>query len=466
MKKNDKKTSRRKFIKSSALLGSLMFLPSCATSRVMGANGRMSLAIIGVGGVGGQAIRNLSNAPEADIVAACDVDDMRAAKNYNLMSQIDNFRSAARFKDYRVMLDKMGRDIDGVIISTPDHMHYPISAWCMARGKHTFCQKPLARTVWECREMARLAKKYGVFTQMGNQGHTGEGWRALKEWYDCGLLGKVEEIFMWTSRPARFWKQGIDVKYPKGDEKIPDTLDYKLWLGVAPDQPYSKAFVPHDWRGVKNFGCGAIGDMGCHFMDVPYSAFGLGFPSAVSAQTDPFNDYSWPYSSTLEYEFNSPKGKNGKIYLHWYDGYRKPKSIRGIEKSFIDDPRNTDVQVIVCEKEVVVTDEYGTRLMIHPRSRMAELKKAGAFPQPTLERSVAPRNAHLEFVKMSLAGREPNGNFAYASTFTEMALLGMVAMTQGGKKIEYDASTMSFKGNKDADRYLCSLYEYRKGFIE
>ena len=467
MKKSiSKKTTRRNFIKASALFGGALILPSCATKRVKGANDRFSVALIGVGGIGIQAINNLKNAPEADIVAGCDVDDDRSARNYKVLSQIERFKNIPRYRDYRVMLDKMGDDIDGVIVSTPDHMHYPISAWCMAQGKHTFCQKPLARTVWECREMARLAKKYGVYTQMGNQGHTSDGWRSLKEWYDSGLLGKIEEIFIWTSRPARFWKQGIDVKYPKGDEKIPNTLDYDLWLGVAPYQPYSKAFVPHDWRGVRNFGCGAIGDMGCHFMDVPYSAFDLGFPCAVSAQTDPFNDYSWPYSSTLEYEFNSPKGKNGKIYLHWYDGYRKPEHIRGIDDAFLKDKRNADVTVIVCEKETVVTDEYGRRLRVYPNKRMIELKKANAFPEKTIERSVSPMNAQLEFVKMCLASKEPNANFGYASTFTEMALLGMVAMTQGGKKIEYDASKMSFKGNKDADRYLTSLYDYRKGFIE
>lgn len=463
MNKKTKET-RRDFLKTSALFGGMMFLPSCATSRVKGANDRMSLALIGVGGIGGQAINNLKDVPEADIVAGCDVDDLRSAGNYKWLDSIERFRGGIpRFADYRVLLDKMGKDIDGVIVSTPDHMHYPISSWAMARGKHTFCQKPLARTMWECREMARLAKKYGVYTQMGNQGHTIDGWRKLREWYDAGILGQVEEVVIWTSRPARFWKQGIDTKYPKGDEKVPDTLNYNLWLGVAPYQPYSKAFVPHDWRGVRNFGAGAIGDMGCHFMDIPNSAFELGYPTAVSADTDPANDYSWPYSATLEYEFDNKRGKNGKIYMHWYDGYRKPKSVRGIDEKFIKE--TSDAMVFVCEKETVVCDEYGQRMRIYSRDRMKELTKANAFPKPTIERSVAPGNAHKEFVLNSLAGKQPGSNFEFSGPFSEMTLIGMVAMTQGGKKIYYDPKTMTFKGNKDADRYVRSLYKYREGFI-
>ncbi len=460
---NDKnRLTRRNFIKASAIFGGAMILPSCATKRTFGANGRLRVALIGVGGIGIQAIRNLRNSPETDIVAACDVDDARSAKNYSTLSEIDRWKNFRRFRDFRVMLDKMDGEIDAVMVGTPDHMHYPISAWAMSMGTHTFCQKPLARTIWECREMDRLAKKYGVFTQMGNQGHTSDGWRSIREWYDSGLLGKVEDIYMWTDRPAAFWKQGVDVRKPSG-EPVPSTLDYDLWLGVAPYQPYSKTFVPHDWRGVKSYGCGAIGDMGCHFMDVPYSAFDLGFPSKVSADTDAYNDYSWPYSTTLEYEFDNPRGKNGKIKLHWYDGYRKPKSIRGVDNKFIKSEANCTV--IVCEKETVITNEYGTRLWIYPKERMVELKKANAFPEKTIERSVSPVNAHLEFVKHCLQGKNPPANFAYAAPFTQMALLGMVAMTQRGTPIKFDPEAMACPGTPEADKYLTSLYEYRKEFL-
>lgn len=464
MKNAKSSVSRRGFLKSASLFGGIMFLPSCATSRVKGANDKFNVALIGVGGIGIQAIGNLTKTDDAQIVAGCDVDDVRAAPRYKTLAEKIK-RDVPRFKDYRVLLDKMDKDIDGVIISTADHMHYPIAAWSMARGKHTFCQKPLARTIWECREMKRLANKYGVCTQMGNQGHSSEGWRTIREWYEAGILGKVEEIFTWTTRPARFWKQGIDVTRPTQSEKIPDTLDYNLWLGVAPQQPYSSKFIPHDWRGVKDFGCGAIGDMACHFMDVPYSAFDLGYPSKVSAQTEPQNDYSWPYASTIEYEFDNPRGKNGKIYYHWFDGYRKPKHIRSIPQSFIDAKQNGDRTVIVCEKETIVANEYGNFFMIYPRERMIELKKSNALPAPTIERSVSPMNAHLEFVKMIKAGKSPNANFNYAAPFTEMALLGLVAMTQNGKPITFDPVSMTCPGNPDATRHISSLYEYRPGFI-
>ncbi len=457
------KTTRREFLKASALFGGMMFLPSCATNRVKGANGRMSIALIGVGGIGGYATECLRDVHQADIIAGCDVDDAQSAKNYNVLSKIQRFGNISKFKDYRVMLDKIGNDIDGVIISTPDHMHYPISSWCMERGIHTFCQKPLARTIWECREMDRLAKKYGVYTQMGNQGHTANGWRELREWYDAGILGKVEEVYIWTSRPARYWKQGKDVTRPQVNKKIPSTLDYDLWLGVAPNQPYSESFIPSGWRGIRDFGTGAIGDMGCHFMDASYSAFELEYPVSVVAQTDEFNDYSWPYSSTLKYEFASKFGKNGKIYMHWYDGYRKPKYVKGLDSKFINS--RGDAMIFVCEKETVITDEYCRRLTLASRDRMIELTKAKAFPTPTLERSVSPMNAHKEFVLMTLDGRKPHSNFSYSSKFTEMALIGMIAMTQNGKQLRYNPETMTFKDNKDADKYVRSLYEYRKEFI-
>ena len=448
--------NRRGFMKSAAAAGGLMLLPSWSAGKQVGPNSKLNIALVGVGGIGGMAIGQLLPCKQANIVALCDVDDARAAKNYKAFPA-----SMPRFRDYRVMLDKMDKQIDAVVVSTPDHMHYPIAAWAIAKGKHVFCQKPLTRTIWEAEELKRLAKEAGVITQMGNQGHTNEGWRLIKEWYDAGILGQIEEIHIWTNRPV--WPQG-DLKMPAG-QPVPPTLDYNLWLGVAPYQPYNKAFVPFNWRGLRNYGTGAAGDMACHFLDVPYSAFDLGFPMSVKGNSTPFNDYSWPSQASSVMTFVNPRGVDNRIRLHWYDGGRKPKAIKRVDKSFLDDPRNNNATFIVGTKETVYTNEYGVGSRIWPASRMKDLAKSGALPKKTIPRSVAPNNPHKEWAICCLEGRQSVGNFDYAAPFTEMALLGMVALCEPNIPLVYDPKTMSFLNYPKADKYIKSLYAYRSEFL-
>ena len=262
--------NRRQFLKNSALLGSAaMFMggrSSAFAEKKSGPNDLLKVALVGCGGRGYAVIQALRNVPQVKFVAFCDVDDDRAKKAYN------EYPAVPRFRDYRVMFDKLGDRIDAVAIATPDHMHYPIAAWAIANGKHVYCEKPLTRTIWEAEELKRLAADAGVITQMGNQGHTNEGWRLIKEWYQAGIIGEIEDIYIWTNRPI--WPQGNLTVPP--EQPVPSTLDYKLWLGVAPYQPYNKAVLPFKWRGLRNYGTGAAGDMACHFLDVPYSAFDLG----------------------------------------------------------------------------------------------------------------------------------------------------------------------------------------------
>ncbi len=452
--------SRRNFIKGAAAVGGMMILPSWSIGKQTGPNSKLNVALIGVGGIGEQAINNLRGKPEVNIVAFCDVDDERASKFYK------EFPYIPRFRDYRVMLDKMDKQIDGVIISTPDHMHYPIAAWAIAKGKHVFCQKPLARTMWECREMRRLADEAGVITQMGNQGHTNEGWRVIKEWYQAGLLGQIEDIYIWTNRPI--WPQG-DLPIPPA-QPVPSYYDHNLWLGVAPYQAYNKCYVPFNWRGLQNYGTSAIGDMACHFFDVPYSAFDLGYPEKVVASSSKFNNYSWPKDSEALMTFANKCGVDNRIRLHWYDGGRRPKAIKGVEPEYlIPNPKNpwerANCTFIVGTKQTVYTNEYGVGSMIYPREKMVELKKAGKLPKPTIARSETPNNAHYEWVKACLAGHQPMGNFDYAAPFTEMALLGTVALFEQGKELEYDPEKMEFKNCPEANKYVRSLYDYKEEFL-
>ena len=454
--------SRRFFLKGAGCAASLAIMPSLLRAESKNSNSKFHVAIVGVGGRGDAAVQAFMNCPETKVVAFCDVDDKQAAKNYEKYPRIP------RFRDYRVMLDKMGRDIDGVAICTPDHMHYPIAAWSIANGKHVFCEKPLTRTIWEAHELRRLAKEAGVFTQMGNQGHSNDGWRALQEWTDAGILGEIEDIYAWTDRAI--WPQGANLKVPAG-EPVPNTLDYNLWLGVAPFQPYSKEILPFKWRGMRNYGTGAAGDMACHFLDIPYSAFELGMPSSIVGSADPATDYSWPKSASFVMTFDNKRGKDGKIRLNWFDGGRKPKEIKRVSQEYFDIANKrrsyTDRNqiFIVGTKNTMTTTLYGSNPMLFPLEKMREAKKANIFPPAKLERSIAPGNPHVEWAKSCLKGVNPPANFDYAAPFTELALVGMVSALMPGRELKYDAQKMSFTNCPEADKYTRSLYDYRKEFL-
>ena len=462
---------RREFIKGASALGSLMFLPSCQTQKVFGANDKLNVALVGVGGIGHQAINNFEKDMRAvNLVAFCDVMDDTPIKpwgGYKSAAVVyKKYPNVARFRDYRVMLDKMDKQIDAVVISTPDHMHYPIAAWAIAKGKHVFCQKPLTRTIWEANELKRLAKEAGVITQMGNQGHTNEGWRLIKEWYDAGIIGQIKDIYMWTNRPI--WPQG-GLQYPE-PEKIPSELDYNLWLGVAPYTPYSSKVVPFNWRGLRNFGTGAAGDMACHFFDVPYSAFNLGCPSRIKGWSTPFTDYDWPAESKVEMLFNNPCGLDGKIRVHWSDANKRPKAIERVDAEILKaESRNTwknaNWTFIVGTKETIITNEYGLNTMVYPRSRMRDLLKAKALPQKTIPRSKYEGNAHLEWAYACKEGKNPPGNFDYAAPFTEMCLLSMISINFPNQELAYSPRKMEFINCPEANAHIRSLYEYRSEFL-
>ncbi len=446
--------TRRNFIKGVGVLGSAAMLGACTSvKKGRDLNGKFRVAVVGVGGRGRAAVDQFAKDPRIKMVAFCDVDDTTAAKTYTAFPDIP------RYRDYRVMLDKLDSQIDGVAICTPDHMHYPITLWAIAKGKHVYTEKPLCRTIWECRQLGKAAKEAGVFSQMGNQGHTFDGWRLIREWNEAGLLGEVKEIYHWTDRPLKYWPQGA-LTAPEA-EPIPSEIDYNLWLGVAPHQDYNKAFVPFKWRGLRNYGTGAIGDMGCHFMDIPYSAFDLGYPSLVTAANSEFNDYSWPAEASIVYDFPG-NAKRGPIKLFWYDGYRKPKNVERVPQSFIDDPRNGNGTLIVGTKETVHCGVYGDNPIIFPRERMVELKKSNALPDPYIPRYK--EGPHLNWALSCLSGRVPVSNFDYAAPFTEVALIGMASIA-AQSPLSYDPNTMSFTNCPEADKYIKSLYAYNKEFL-
>ncbi len=462
--------SRRNFIKGTSAMGALMFLPSCQTQKVKKANNKLNVAVVGVGGRGEAAVSSFAKNPDkVNIVGFCDVMPTSNIKfNWYKPAEYSfkRFPHIPRFTDYRKMLDVLDKDIDAVVVATPDHMHYPIASWAIAKGKHVYCEKPLTRTIWEARELKRLAKEAGVITQMGNQGHTNEGWRVIKEWYEAGILGEIKDIYMWTNRPI--WPQG-GLKRPAA-EKIPSSLDYNMWLGVAPHQDYSSQFVPFNWRGLRNYGTGAAGDMACHFFDVPYSAFELGCPESISSTSTPIDDYNWPAQARTEMVFANKRGVGGKINVHWSDGGLRPKEIERVEPSFlVPNPNNpwhhANCTFIVGTKETVLTNEYGQNSMIYPRQKMRDMVKSNALPKQTIKRSTNPGNPHMEWVNACLKGEQPMANFDYAAPFTEMCLLSMVSVNFQGEKLNYNSSKMEFTNCKDANKYIRSLYNYRTEFL-
>ena len=450
------KVTRRSFIKSSAAFGGLMVLPSWCIGRQKGPNDRLNVAIVGAGGRGRASLDLINGSPDAQIVALCDVDEARAEGSFK------DYATVQKFKDYRVMLDKMGADIDGVAVCTPDHMHFPVAAWAICSGKHVCVEKPLVRTVWESREILRLAKKHGVITQMLNQGHTFNGWRILKEWNEDGLLGEIEDIYASTDRPNNWWKQGPDsMRFPQEGEKIPGTLDYKLWLGVAPMRPYSGAFIPHDWRGVRSFGTGAVGDMACHILDAAVSALDLSAPVKIWGDSSPGDDYTFPHQTSVHMEFDSKYGVGGKVRVHLLDGGLKPEGVKRIPQESVAD----NTSYLVGTKNTAIVDTYGSRPMLDSRDLMKELRESGKFDAPSrIQSSPAPGNPQCEWVGACLAGEQPPSNFEYSAPFTEIALLLLIAA--GCKEpVEYDAKKMRFKNCKEGNRLLHSLYEYNREFL-
>ena len=309
------KLNRRQALGRLGVLGAgavgLGGLPPLAQARAP--EDKLNVAVVGCGGQGAENLRRVAG---ENIVALCDVDERRAADAFR------QYPHARRFRDYRKMLDAMHRQIDAVVVSIPDHMHAPVSLGAMELGKHVYCEKPLTWGVGEARRMAQVAREKRLATQMGTQGMAGDRSRAGIEVIRSGVLGRVTELHVWTDRPLKWWPQGVD--RPKDTPPVRDGLDWGLWLGVAPARPYHPAYCPFVWRGWKDFGTGAVGDMGIHNAAMPFAALQLGPPSSAEIlETSGLKDETFPAWSRLKVEFPA-RGERGPVTLYWYDGGKKP----------------------------------------------------------------------------------------------------------------------------------------------
>ena len=440
--------NRRKFIGKSTVAFGMAGL-SAAKLRAASPNNKLNIAAIGVGGMGSG---NIEKCSEENIVALCDVDLKRGGKTFGAHPK------AKRFRDFRVMLDKMEKEIDAVIIATPDHTHAVATMEAIRRGKHVYTQKPLTHTILEARQLTEASKRYGVATQMGNQGHSSNGARQTVEWIRAGVIGEVREVHCWSDRPLRgtrfekrlYWPQGV-ANRPEKKEVVPDTLDWDLWLGPAPYRDYSSAYVPFDWRGWWDFGTGALGDMGCHIIDHPYWALKLGYPTSVEASSTHIHSETAPLASLVTYHFPA-RGELPPVRMVWYDGGIKPTRPEELEPH---EEWPVDGVLYVGDRGKIMHKSHGGKPTLLPLSRMNDFQR----PDETLPRI---KGSHEQnWIDACKGGAPACSNFNYSGPLTEVVLLGNLAIRTEGHLL-WDGPNMRVTNNEAANEFV--RREYRQGW--
>ncbi|TFG45195.1 MAG: Gfo/Idh/MocA family oxidoreductase [Candidatus Brocadiia bacterium] len=399
---------------------------------------KLNIAFIGCGGQGERNIRQFSN---ENIVAFCDVDEERASGSYNL------YPAVPKYRDFRKMLEKE-KHIDAVVVTTPDHTHAIAAMTAIRMGKHVYCEKPLAYTIYETRRLTEAARQAKVATQMGIHHHAGEGVRVGVEILQSGVVGGIKEVHLWTIRPEELWSQGIG--RPEETPPVPSTLDWDLWLGPAPYRAYHPAYVPFKWRGWWDFGTGAFGNMGCHVMDMAFWALKLGERSvSVEASTTRFKEETYPASSLIRFEFGG-LGEMPPVSVTWYDGGLLPWRPRELESN----RRLPSHGGIYIGEQGTILASLGDGPRIIPESKMKGFK----VPERTLPRS---SGQHEEWVQACKGGAKPLADFEYSGPMTELVLLGNLAIRMG-KRLEWDSANMKIPNAPEAEQYLHR--EYRKGW--
>jgi len=467
MKPSIFRSSRRSFLKglTATTAGGIILPNILLRADDTPASRKLAVAAIGCGGKGASDLEGSSKGNE--VVALCDVDEKTLAK------AAEKYPNAKLFRDFRKMLDEV-KEIEAVTVSTPDHAHYPAAMHAIALGKHVCVQKPLVNTLWEARELHKAAKWKGVITQMGNQGHTYDDNRVVKEWVAAGVIGKVKEVHVWTNRPI--WPQGKDVSFKPGD--IPANLDWELWCAATPNHVYSPDIHPFKWRGFIEFGAGAFGDMGCHLIDAASWALDLGVPRYVTAtQVDEITDISWPKGAIVKMEFPDVKG-HGDISLTWYEGKKPdgtpylpefPSSVDLAEAFEDKDEKKTGKPtpggwfIVSTDGVIFNKNDQAKNPQIWPKTRREEVL-ANPIPK-TLERSPKAGNPQEEWT-LAIKNGQPfpfMSQFDYSVPLTELTLVGGLAMHYAGQRLEWDQQSLEVVGMPEAAKFI-KRAEYRKGW--
>jgi len=413
---------------------------------------KLHIAGIGVGGMGQNNVRACSG---ENIVALCDVDANYAAKVFAA------YPKAAVYRDFRELLERQ-KDVEAVIVATPDHTHAPIAMAAMRAGKHVYVQKPLTHSVFEARALTEAARQYKVISQMGSQGHSGDGTREVCEWVASGVLGAIREVNVWTNRPV--WPQGIEVDRPKDTPPVPAGLDWDKWLGPAPQRPYHPCYLPGTWRAWCDFGTGALGDMGCHLLDAPFWALKLKYPTSVEATISVYWQAEWkksearnenyPRSSIVRYEFPA-RGELPPVTVSWWDGGLIPPRPHGV-------PRDEELgdgdggSIFLGEKGVLICGCYGRRPRVFPQD----------LPRPpqTLPRVPGSIDGHeKDWLRACKDGRPASTSFDYAGPLSEMVLMGNLAVRFPNRPLLWDGEKMQVTNDAAANAFV--RREYREGWV-
>ena len=448
--------SRRSLLKNSAVAAAAFQI---VPGYILGLNGQTApsnkLNIAGVG-VGGMGSSNLGKCAESEnIVALCDVDPKGYAAH-----TFKDYPSAKAYIDYRDMLDKQ-KDIDAVVIATPDHTHAPIAMACMKAGKHVYVQKPMAYSVGEARAMAEAARKYKVVTQMGNQGRSGDGVRMVCEWIWAGAIGKVHEVHAWTNRPV--WPQGIEIDKPTEKIAVPDGMDWDKWLGPAPERPFNPCYHPAAWRAWCDFGTGSLGDLGCHVMDCVYWALKLKYPTSVEGnistywggfwkKTEPKNE-NFPRSTIVRYKFPAREDQPA-LNLTWWDGGLMPPRPDELEEGRQMGDSDGGV-LFIGDKGKLMCGCYGRSPRLIPETAM----KGFQLPPKTIERIPGGEGGHEKnWLQAIKEGKQAISNFDYAGPFAEMVLLGNLAVRFPERRLLWDGPGMKITNDNDAQAFVTRKY--------
>ncbi len=423
---------RRRFLRTAAVTGVAPLL--LEKHGAPAANDTLDLAVIGVGGRGRANLRGVS---KEHIAALCDIDEKR------LGQAARQFPKARTFTDFRRMYDEMEKHIDAVVVSTPDHTHAPAAAAAMRMNKHCYCEKPLAHNVREVRTLTELAAEHDLRTQLGTQIHAGDNYRRVVELIRAGAIGAVGEVHVWLKHSYG----GGD--RPADTPPVPEHIDWDLWLGPAPERPYHPCYLPGKWRRWWDFGCGALGDFGCHYMDLPFWALGLKYPSSVKADGPPVHPEGTPPRLIVRYAFPRRAGRP-PVRMTWYDGGRRPPVL---EKVLADNGLPAIPSGVLFVGDDGMLAATYIRRMLLPKKKFADYEP----PKPTIPKSAG---HHREWIAACKTGGPTTCSFDYSGPLTETVLLGNVAY-RSGEKLSWDAAALK-TGSPKADRYL--RRNYREGW--
>ncbi len=411
---------RRDFLKNAAALASVTILPSSVWALTK--NGKLRTAHIGVGGMGLSDLKSIASHPQVEVTALCDVDSVRLSKAHEL------YPGAKTFVDYRVLFDKIGKDIDAVIVSTPDHTHAPASMLAMQAGKPVYCQKPLTHHVSEARAMRKYAEDNNLITQMGIQCHSSDMYRKAAVLIKQGIVGKVDTVRAWSPKN---W--GYDGPAPVGSDPVPGSLNWNLWLGTSPERPYKEGFYhPGNWRKLLDYGCGTLGDMGVHIFDTPYTALNLDVPETIKTQCRKPTGFGHPENNVVSYEFPGTEYTADKLKWVWYDGPGAPKKHKDLKL-----PGGETLP----DQGAMFIGEKGRLLLPHwdyPKLIVNGKYEPISFPE------MDKADHYHQFVDACLGKDKCSASFSYAARLTESILLGVIANRFPNKTLHWDIASAKF----------------------